>query len=88
MTAAEACELTAFLAVHVERQDAADSIVRALEAHMLGRRIAAACQAEREERARVDAHYGRLVASTKCADCAANCGEFPCEQHNLNAGDL
>ncbi len=84
MTAAEACELTAFLAVHVERQDAADSIVRALEAHMLGKRIAAACQAEREERARVDAHYGRLVASTKCEDCASMCGEGPCREHDKN----
>ncbi len=84
MTAAEACELTAFLAVHVERQDAADSIVRALERHMLGKRIAAACQAEREERARVDAHYGRLVASTKCADCESLCGDGVCQDHSIN----
>ncbi len=84
MTAAEASELTAFLSVHLERQDIADSITSALERHLAGKRLALTVQAEREEIARTREHYWRLTQASGCADCLSNCGEYPCENHSIN----
>ncbi len=85
MTAATATELAAILEVQIAKQETADKIVAALLRHIDGRAIAAQVQREREERARVDAHYGGLVARTKCADCESMFDGGCCDAHNKNA---